>query len=128
MNAKDAFAVLALSPTLDAGAIKRAYFSALAKTPPHVDPEGFRRLRQAYEQLSDPAQRTLAFLRAPADSSAELARWEARWGERVTSASQAVKQRQQASHAVALFVERLSRLRPADVLRLDRSPASGGQG
>src|SRR5439155_9465721 len=45
------FQVLGIAPTLDLGAVKRAYFAALTRHPPHADPEGFRRLRAAYEPL-----------------------------------------------------------------------------
>jgi hypothetical protein len=38
----------------DAAAIKRAYRHAVVKHPPDTDPDGFRRVRDAYELLRDP--------------------------------------------------------------------------
>lgn len=59
---EDPFAVLGLGPTSVVGEVKRAYFSALQRHPPHADPEGFRRIRGAYERLMKPgALATLAW-------------------------------------------------------------------
>jgi len=52
--ADDPFATLGIAVTSDLAAIKRAYFAALQRHPPHADPEGFRRIRTAYERLSKP--------------------------------------------------------------------------
>ena len=38
--AEGPFAVLGIAPTLDLGAVKRAYFAALPRHPPHADPAG----------------------------------------------------------------------------------------
>jgi curved DNA-binding protein CbpA len=62
------FDVLGLAPTLDAGAIKRAYFAAVTRTPPHGDAEAFRRVREAYETLASADGRAASFLRSPAAS------------------------------------------------------------
>jgi len=43
---------LEAAPSL--GDLKRAYFARLREHPPHSDPEGFQRLRQAYERLLAP--------------------------------------------------------------------------
>jgi hypothetical protein len=40
------------APTL--GDVKRAYFARLREHPPHSDPTGFQRLREAYERLLAP--------------------------------------------------------------------------
>lgn len=52
--------VLGLSPTTDVVAIKRAYANQLRTTRPEDDPDGFARLRAAYEsalaQAADPAE------------------------------------------------------------------------
>jgi len=66
----DPFAILGLAPTRELGAVKRAWFTALPKHPPESDPEGFRRLRDAYEKLSTPAGLTAAFASAPLDLEA----------------------------------------------------------
>jgi hypothetical protein len=51
---EDPFVVLAIAPTADAAQVKRAYFAALKRHPPHADPAGFRRVRAAYDRLSAP--------------------------------------------------------------------------
>lgn len=116
MTTENAFVVLGIAPTIDVSLIKRAYFAALAKTPPHVDPEGFRRLRKAYDELLLPATRALAFLRAPADDQPELAHWEERFGARVRHAQAEGRRAALASKAADRFIERVSRMRLEDVL------------
>lgn len=58
MDRDTALEVLGLEPGADAKAIKRAYHKRIKKTKPDRDPEGFRRLREAYERLKSgaPAQ------------------------------------------------------------------------
>jgi curved DNA-binding protein CbpA len=80
------FAVLGIPPTLDPAAVKRAYFAGLRAHPPHVDPEGFRRLRSAYEALTAPGGLAHAFATAPVDGAAELAAWREAWGDRIARA------------------------------------------
>ncbi len=111
------FAVLGIAPTCDPAAIKRAYFAALARTPPHADREGFRKLRAAYEQLSDARARTLAFLRAPIDQSAELAAFDARWGARIAEESAKAKAAENRTRAVERFVRRVTGMSWDDVMR-----------
>ena len=41
---------LGLEPTNDTRTIRRAYRQRLPEHPPETDPEGFKRLRQAYEE------------------------------------------------------------------------------
>lgn len=72
------FDVLGIAPTLRADVIKRAYFTLLARHPPHADPVGFARLRAAYDALGTPAARTAFVLSAPLDRAAL---WEARASE-----------------------------------------------
>ena len=50
----DPFAVLGIAPTGVLADVKRAYFAVLQKHPPHADPDGFRRIRAAYELLMKP--------------------------------------------------------------------------
>lgn len=42
--------ILGIEPTADEGTIKKAYAKALRQNKPDVNPEGFKRLRLAYEQ------------------------------------------------------------------------------
>ncbi len=51
------YQTLGLQPDAEAKAIKRAYFRGVRKHPPEKDPDGFRRIREAYETLSDSAAR-----------------------------------------------------------------------
>lgn len=52
MTVDEAFSRLGLDPGADAKAIKRAYHTQLRQTKPDRDPEGFRRLREAFEVAS----------------------------------------------------------------------------
>jgi len=110
MSSDDPFVTIGSPPTLDVTLIKRAYFAALAKTPPHSDPEGFRRLRAAYESLTDDKARALAFLRAPFDSARELMLFEATWGPRIAAVRERAARAQEEAHAVEGFVEHISRI------------------
>jgi len=76
--AEGPFAVLGIAPTLDLGAVKRAYFAALPRHPPHADPAGFARLRGAYDALQSPTARASLTLSAPLDLAAL---WAARAAE-----------------------------------------------
>jgi hypothetical protein len=49
----------------DPAVIKRAYRAAVAKHPPDTDPDGFRRIRDAYELLRDPWSRAEQLLSQP---------------------------------------------------------------
>ncbi|HLF26400.1 MAG TPA: J domain-containing protein [Anaerolineae bacterium] len=53
----DPYAVLDLDPGATPEQIKTAYFTRVREHPPERDPEGFKRIRAAYEQLRDPAKR-----------------------------------------------------------------------
>ena len=87
MKIKSPFAILNLAPTLDAAAIKSAYFAALKQHPPHQDGEGFRRIRGAYETLQQPETRMAAFLSSPIDLAAELDRHERRFAKGIAEAT-----------------------------------------
>ncbi len=117
MKASDnPFGVLGLPPTLDPARIKRAYFAALAKTPPHQDGDGFRKLRKAYEQLTQPGSLALAFLRASGDPATDIAQWEGRFLTRVNEAREASQATRLASRATEEFIGRVSRMRWDDVI------------
>lgn len=51
MNLGDALSALGLSLPTDADAARRAYMRLLKKHKPEVDPQGFMRLREAYEEV-----------------------------------------------------------------------------
>lgn len=89
MAEPDPFEALGLAPTTDLGAIKRAYFAALQRHPPHQDPEGFRRVRTAYEALQSPEARALRAVGARFDPVATLAALEARYGGAIAAAREA---------------------------------------
>ena len=100
MDKKNPFAVLDLAATLDVATIKRAYFSALKNHPPHQSREGFARIRGAYETLMHGESRMAAYLATPLDLTADLLRYEQRFGCQL---AEATKQRaQQAAQANAM--------------------------
>ncbi len=51
------YAVLGVDPQATLDEIKTAYFALVRAHPPERDPEGFKRIRAAYEQLRDPDRR-----------------------------------------------------------------------
>ncbi len=56
-SANDPYAVLGVGHTASLDEIKKAYFALVRQHPPEKDPEEFKRIRAAYEQLRDPQQR-----------------------------------------------------------------------
>jgi curved DNA-binding protein CbpA len=104
------FAVLGIAPTADLAAIKRAYFTVLARHPPHADPEGFRRLRAAYETVVSPEGLRVALALAPADPEAELARYRERYDAQLAAAAGAIVQSAAAAAAGTLFKEAVMRI------------------
>lgn len=58
MQITEIFQVLGIEATKDAGAIKAAYREKLAVTNPEDNPEGFKRLRTAYEEACEYAAKT----------------------------------------------------------------------
>jgi hypothetical protein len=61
----EARALLGVEASDDAVAIKRAYRKLVILHPPDTDAEGFRRVREAYELLSDPSTRIREMLLSP---------------------------------------------------------------
>ena len=59
------FTVLGLEETADDEAVRAAYLAAVRKSPPDRDPEGFRRIREAYEALQDHERRLALRLFGP---------------------------------------------------------------
>ncbi len=109
MDAPNPFDVLGIGATFDLQVIKRAYFAAIAKTPPHVDPAKFRQTRDAYELLLSDETRVLAFLRVPVKAE-EMSAFDAKWAERITAAQAASRPTTDSPEAVRRFIERLSRV------------------
>jgi hypothetical protein len=63
---EEARAALGLGPAeQDPAVIKRAYRRAVAEHPPDLDPDAFRRIRDAYELLRDPWERAKEVLLRP---------------------------------------------------------------
>jgi curved DNA-binding protein CbpA len=111
------FAVLGLAPTLDAGAIKRAYFEALVRHPPHQDPEGFGRLRSAYEVLTRPGGLAVAYLASAVDVRKLADEARERFDAALQKASEAAAAVRDTEGASAQFLERCSRMRWEEALR-----------
>lgn len=103
------FAVLGLVPTNDLGAVKRAYFGLLPRHRPETDPEGFRRLREAYEQLSSVDRLAAAYVSAPIDLAAAEREYVTPFDERIATCGQELTQRLLTESAVEHFIERFAR-------------------
>lgn len=56
-NQENLYQILSVEQDATAAEIKKAYFSMVRKYPPERFPEQFKRLREAYETLSDPKNR-----------------------------------------------------------------------
>jgi hypothetical protein len=107
---KSPFAILEIAPTLDLAAIKRAYFTALAKHPPHSDPDGFKRIRAAYEALGSRGDAASLVLRSAIDVEAELAILRGRHDAALAHAAQASVASAADTARVARFTEGLAHL------------------
>ena len=59
---EEARALLGVGIEEDPAAIKRAYRRQVLTHPPDLDPEGFRRVRSAYELLMEPGERAREIL------------------------------------------------------------------
>jgi hypothetical protein len=71
------FTVLGLEETADDEAVRAAYLAAVRRSPPDRDPEGFRRIREAYEALRDHERRRWRMLRS---CSTPFLQNDAMWG------------------------------------------------
>ena len=107
---KSPFATLGIAPTHDLAAIKRAYFTALTKHPPHSDPDGFKRIRSAYEALGSRGEVASYLLRSAIDVEAELAILRRRHDAALARAGQASAASAADIARVARFTEGLARL------------------
>ena len=68
------FAVLGIEETAGDDAVRVAYLAAVRRSPPDRDPDGFRRVREAYEAVRDEERRFAlrVFGPAPLDPEALL--------------------------------------------------------
>ena len=122
------FTVLRLEPTLDPAAVKRAYFAELAHHPPLQDPDGFRRLRGAYEALCRPGGLAAAYLASPVDVKRLAEEAHERFDTALEQASKAVLAAREAEENVARFVERCARMRWDEALRACAGGSPGFSG
>jgi curved DNA-binding protein CbpA len=116
MTPQEPFALLGMAPTMELVAVKRAYFEALARHPPHQDPEGFQRVRAAYEALTRPGALAAAYLASPVDVGELAAQARERFDAALKKASEAASAARAGEEAVGQFVERCSRMRWDEVL------------
>lgn len=103
------FERLGIAPTLDRVRIKRAYFDAIAASPPHRDPDAFAQIRAAYEALMRPGGPEAAALLAPADPNLDAIPYRERYAARIEEARQRLQQQSADDAAVADFVEHARR-------------------
>ena len=59
------FAALGIEETADDEAVRAAYLAAIRRSPPDRDPEGFQRVRDAYEAIRDEDRRLALTLLGP---------------------------------------------------------------
>lgn len=104
----DPFAALGIPATLDALEVKRGYFEALRRHPPHQDPDGFRRVREAYERLSSPGALGACYAQAPFDAAAALAGYRARFDEALDRARASLREKAAATDLGQRFAEQCS--------------------
>lgn len=57
LSLPDPYAELGLAETATEAEIKQAYFALVRQHPPETDPQGFKRIRAAYERLRTPEKR-----------------------------------------------------------------------
>lgn len=112
------FAVLGLDPTLELGRVKRAYFAKLGEHSPHADPEGFRRVRAAYEALCAPGGLQRAYASAPLDVASMVAASRSRFDGALAAAGASASSQAATERRRWHFVETVSRLSWADAKRL----------
>jgi hypothetical protein len=100
----EAFAALGIEPTLDPLSVKRAYFAAVAQTPPYRDALAFGRIRSAYEALMQPGGLEAAYLLAPLDAARETAGLRERYGSALAEARQRIASQHADEQKVQAFV------------------------
>lgn len=112
------FDVLGIAPTVNPSAIRRAYFAAVQRHPPHADANAFRRLRAAYESLATPSSRSAALVLAPVDIASELGPLRQRFDAALAEVTAQTRASAREREVVRRFAEHLSRLPWAEAARL----------
>jgi curved DNA-binding protein CbpA len=120
MTLQDPFRELEIPPTVDAVAIKRAYFTVVARRGPTTDPDGFRRVREAYERLGTAEGRAAAYFAADVDVSSELNALRARFDAALATAAESERAERDALDVVGRFVNETSRRTWESVFRAVR--------
>jgi curved DNA-binding protein CbpA len=64
MTPQEAAAILGVAVDGDEPQVRAAYVRRVVDHPPDVDPDGFERVREAYELLRDPVRRALSLFDA----------------------------------------------------------------
>lgn len=100
MNWTEAFLVLGIEATKEERALKNAYREKLASTNPEDDPEGFKRLRKAYEEACKYAAGAEEAIEPPRDTSPS-----GLWAERAAEIYGNIRTRQDVELWKALFHE-----------------------
>lgn len=126
MDRESPFAVLGIQPTLEAEVVRRAYFMAVARCPPHGDPIAFRRVRGAYERLSSPAGRAAACVEDPPGRRSRAEALRARFDAALEAARREQRARSEASEAAARFVEWMSSMGWSELRRTVWGDGSSG--
>ena len=74
--AANPYQILGIDRTASLADIKRAYFKCVREYPPEEQPEKFKEIRKAYDQLKSPEEKALVdmFLLQPAPDISDLAK------------------------------------------------------
>lgn len=75
MDERTLFAILGIEPTKDEDAIRAAYRTLLPQTNPEDDPEGFKRLREAYERALEYARKPEAEAADEPEDNTPVGQW-----------------------------------------------------
>lgn len=82
LEMKDPYKVLGIERQATEAEIKRAYFTLVREHPPERDPEGFKRIRAAYEQLRSERERAETDLFLIDDRQTDVDSWVLKPSER----------------------------------------------
>lgn len=117
-TSENPFDVLGIAPTGNPSAIRRAYFAAVQRHPPHADANAFRRLRAAYESLATPSGRSAALVLAPVDIASELGPLRQRFDAALEEVTARVRASAREREIARRFAEHVSRLPWVEAARL----------